>query len=111
MGHSESIHNFCGTGAPKCQKGKKKLYRIWATCRIQIQDKAYMPGCKIQVIETGYSVYSIEDAGHKVQDTGCSVQDTEYTRQDAIQGIRTKGLKTTLYKIQVQDHSVQNTRY
>jgi hypothetical protein len=77
----------------------------------KIQLTAYMPGCKIQDTETGYSVYSIEDAGHKVQDTGCSVQYTEYTRQDAIQGIRTKDLRTTLYRIQVQDHSVQNTRY
>jgi hypothetical protein len=77
----------------------------------KIQDTAYMPGRKIQDTETGYSVYSIEDAGHKVQDTGCSVQCTEYTRLDLIQGIRTKGLKTTLYRIQDQDHSVQNTRY
>ncbi len=74
----------------------------------KIQDTAYMPGRKIQDTETGYSVYSIEDAGHKVQDTGCSVQYSEYARQNAIQGIR---LKTTLYRIQVQDHSVQNTRY
>jgi hypothetical protein len=30
----------------------------------KIQDTAYIPGCKIQDTETGYSVYSIEDAGH-----------------------------------------------
>jgi hypothetical protein len=29
-----------------------------------IQDTAYMPGCTIQVTETGYSLYTIEDAGH-----------------------------------------------
>jgi hypothetical protein len=71
----------------KEEKGVQDMgYPYMQDTDYKIQDTAYMPGCKIQDTETGYSVYSIEDAGHKVQDTGCSVQYTEYTRLDAIQG-------------------------
>ncbi len=79
----------------------------------KIQDTAYMPGRKIQDTETGYSVYSIENAGHKPQGSG-------YRMQRAICRIHKTGrdtrykderLKNTLYRIQDQDHSVPNTRY
>jgi hypothetical protein len=88
-------------GTPSTISGAKehrnvKIRKRRTGCGLQdtdykIKDTACMIGYKIQDTETGCSVYSIEDAGHKIQDTGCSVQDTEYTRQDAIQGIRTTG--------------------
>jgi hypothetical protein len=96
-GNIKTVYYILKQGFPmQKEPWEIKVYRIWATCRIQttryrIQHTCQGARFRIQKQGTACIALKMQGTSHKVQDTGCSVQYAEYTRQVAIQGIRTKG--------------------